>query len=312
MVVFDDALSGFRDKLVYDGVEIAGALEGGKLAVGAGAEIEDLEGVGDLRAAAKVVHDVVNEPLDQLADEVASGQLLLLAEVYQLAVQAIADDAPLVLLDEIHRVDTERHVVGAQLPELGDDGLKDGGDADGFVYAGADVADTDFQRGIAPVGAHIPPNLAAVGDGIGFHQRFEQTGHVGPRGKDAGNAGAREVAEDDAAIGFEASETAHPEGRAGGKGEQVRQEIADDVHGINQEFAVFDANVYMGAKDEEAPSKLLHVLLDTNVALEWGDILGEPGGEGMRAGGGDLEAFPAGQLQQRPAQPHQLGADLRG
>ena len=87
---------------------------------------QDAVGVLHLLAAAQFVHHVVDEPLDQLADQVAGRQFLLLAEVDQLAVQTVADRSPLVLLDQVEWVDAEGHVVAAQLPHLGDDRLEDG------------------------------------------------------------------------------------------------------------------------------------------------------------------------------------------
>ncbi len=72
------------------------------------------------------------------------------------------------------------------------------------------------------------------------------------------------------------------------------QQVADDVHGVDEKLAVFDADVYMGAEDQQALGEFLHVLLHAHVALLWGDLLGQPGGEGVGAGGDDLEAVFGG------------------
>ena len=52
------------------------------------------------------------------------------------------------------------------------------------------------------------------------------------------------------------------------------QQVADDVHGVDEKLAVFDADVYMGAEDQQALGEFLHVLLHAHVALLWGDLLG--------------------------------------
>ena len=87
---------------------------------------------------------------------VARRQLLLLAEVDQLAVEAVAHRPPLVLLDQRRRVDAERHVVAPQLPQLGDDRLEDGRDAHRLVDPRADVADAELQRRVTASSAARP------------------------------------------------------------------------------------------------------------------------------------------------------------
>src|SRR5690606_24578843 len=94
------ALLGFADELVHHVAEVARLRVRRELAVGAGALREDAVGVLHLGAAAELVHDVADEPLDQLDDELARGQLGLPPEVDELAVEAVADGPPLVLLDE--------------------------------------------------------------------------------------------------------------------------------------------------------------------------------------------------------------------
>jgi len=69
-----------------------------ELAVGAGAVPKDLEGVLHFGAAAKIIDDIIDEG-DKLVDEVAGEHFGLPAKVDELAVDAVADGAPLVLLD---------------------------------------------------------------------------------------------------------------------------------------------------------------------------------------------------------------------
>src|SRR5688572_10146044 len=125
-----DPLRGLTDEIVDDGSEVAGLLEHRELTVGARAFIENPKGILHLLPAAEVVENDIDEPFDGLADELPRGQFGGLAEVDELSVETEAHRAPLVLLDHRLRVDTERHVVAPQLPELGDDGLENGSDGD--------------------------------------------------------------------------------------------------------------------------------------------------------------------------------------
>src|SRR4051812_34808183 len=71
------------DHVVHDRLQVAGLFENAHLPVGAVALFQNAEGVFDLLARAQLVEHVAQEPLDQLADEVAGRQLLLLAEVHE-------------------------------------------------------------------------------------------------------------------------------------------------------------------------------------------------------------------------------------
>src|SRR4030095_7629311 len=140
----------------------------------ASAFLEYPGGVLHFLPASQLVEDVPDEPLQQLADELAGGQLLALAEVDQLAVQPVAHRAPLVLLDQGSGIYPEGEVVVAKLPELPDDRLEDRADAHRLRYPGADVADPKFERGIAPARAYVPPDLGGVRDGVRRHHRLDQ------------------------------------------------------------------------------------------------------------------------------------------
>src|SRR6187402_2416260 len=83
-----------------DGLEVTtGLLIDAQLPVGAGAMLENPADVVDLVAAAQLVDDVVDE-LEVFEDEFALGHLALAAEVDELAVDAVAGGAPLVLHDQ--------------------------------------------------------------------------------------------------------------------------------------------------------------------------------------------------------------------
>jgi hypothetical protein len=69
--------------------------------------------------------------------------------------------------------------------------------------------------------------------------------------------------------------------------------------------------VHVRAEDEELLREILEVLLHPDIALQRGDLLSHPIGEGMRAGGSDLEPALRGEIDDRAAQPHQLRAKIR-
>src|SRR5688500_9599501 len=98
--------------MVDDRLDVATALLIPRdLPIGARAFLENLERVLDILPASELVDDVADEPFDQLANQLARRQLTLLPEVDQLAVQPITHRTPLVLVDELRRVNAERDVV---------------------------------------------------------------------------------------------------------------------------------------------------------------------------------------------------------
>jgi hypothetical protein len=108
------------------------------------------------------------------SDQLARRALRLLPEVDQVAVQPVADGAPLVLLDQVRRVDAEGGVVAPHLVELGDDGLHERGDADGLLHPRADVEEAELERGEGVVRAHVPVDLGPVRDAPGADQLVVQ------------------------------------------------------------------------------------------------------------------------------------------
>src|SRR5262245_60564345 len=94
------ALRRLFDQLIHDRLETPGPLVGGELTVRAGPLRENPIRVLDFIPAAELVDDVVHEPGDHLANQLGRRKLPALAEVDQLAVEAITAGPPLVLLDE--------------------------------------------------------------------------------------------------------------------------------------------------------------------------------------------------------------------
>src|SRR6185437_14639055 len=110
-------------QLIDNIFQLACLLERRQLPIGARAVGKNRKGVFDFGARSEVVDHVVDEPANQLTNEIGGRQLLALAEIYELAAQAIADRTPFILLDQRQRIDAEGEVVAAELPEFGDDRL---------------------------------------------------------------------------------------------------------------------------------------------------------------------------------------------
>ncbi len=68
----------------------------------------------------------------------------------------------------------------------------------------------------------------------------------------------------------------------------------------------------MHAKNEVSFGKLLQILSDTHITLEWCDLLLHPRRERMRACSKDLEIFFSSKADDRSPEPYNLFADLRG
>ena len=159
---------------------------------------------------------------------------------------------------------------------------------------------------------HIPPDLRTVRDAVGGDQRFDIVVVVGPGRDEARDPGARKGPEDRAAVRLEPRFASDPEGRAGGEAQQMWQEVARHIAGIDQELMVLDADVHMGPKDEQLLCELLHRFFGSDVPIELGDLLLGPVREGVRAGGGDLEVAPGGEFHHPAAQLDELRLHLRG
>ncbi len=122
------------------------------------------------------------------------------------------------------RIDAEGQVVAAQLPQLRDDRLEDRRDADRFVDARADVADAELERRIRCDAAARPTRSSSHrGCSRVRTSASSSSSYSSTIAHDRRHAGAREVPEDDAAVRLEPRVAAHPERRAGGQREHVRQ-----------------------------------------------------------------------------------------
>jgi hypothetical protein len=91
----------------------------------------------------------------------------------------------------------------------------------------------------------------------------------------------------------------------------VRHEVAGHVHGVDQELPVVDADMHVRPEDEQLLRQVLHVRLHPHVALQRGDLLRGPVGEGVRPGRGHPQVLAGRQPDHHPPQALQLGARLR-
>ena len=75
------------------------------------------------------------------------------------------------------------------------------------------------------------------------------------------------AAEDGGAVGLQPRVASHPERRAGGEREQVRQEVARRVHQVDGRAVIGHGDVHVHAEDEQRSRELLELLDDVLVAL---------------------------------------------
>src|SRR5271154_1714994 len=175
-----------------------------------------------------------------------------------------------------------------------DQGLGERGDGDGFFDFGGDVTHAEFQGAERGMRANVPPDFFAGIDAIQFYEEVDKIFVGAPGFELFGDAGARKAAEDGGAERFEAGVAAHPERRAGGQGQEMREEIADHVHHVDGGLLIGHGDVDVHAKDQEGAGELLEFLDDVLVPFAGRDDLVDPAGEGMSPGGGNVEAGAVG------------------
>src|SRR5262245_13082539 len=212
-------------------------LIGAELPIGACAVLEDPSDVLDLLPAVQLVHDVVHE-IEVFEDEVALGDLALEPEVDEHSVDAVAGGAPLVLHQQRAAVLAPALVPRMQPVELDDGGLREGGEGDRLVHTHRDVADPELESAVKRMRPDVPPGLLGVVDAAGADEQVDEVLVVGPRRERVGDVGPREAIEDLAPVRLQARVHADPERRVRGEREQMRQEIAELIHQVNQGLAI--------------------------------------------------------------------------
>ena len=91
----------------------------------------------------------------------------------------------------------------------------------------------------------------------------------------------------------------------------MRQEIAGHVARVDEEILVLDADVHVGAEDQQTLGQIAHVVARAKVVIVWRDLLRLPVRERMRTGGGDAISLLRGQLHNTLAQHDQFITNLR-
>src|SRR4051812_37656433 len=160
-----DAVARLVDDRLHHGAQIARPAIDLDLLLSARAVADDLADVLDFPAAAKIVDHIVDK-FEQLAGKLAHRHLAPLAEVDQLAVDAPAGGAPLVLFDQRAMIAAEPEIAFAEPIQLDDDRLRERGDGDRRARGGRHVADTELERPESRLRPQIPPDLLAVVDAV--------------------------------------------------------------------------------------------------------------------------------------------------
>ena len=96
-----------------DRFEVASLLVDAKLALGAGAFAQNCVHVLDGAAAAEIVDDVIDE-FEQFGGELAHRDFRFLAEIDELAFDAVTRGTPFIFLDKGAPIQTEAHVASVK------------------------------------------------------------------------------------------------------------------------------------------------------------------------------------------------------
>src|SRR5438477_3926779 len=158
--------------------------------------------VVELLAAAQFVNHVVDKR-EQLEDQIANGNLRLLTEVDQLAVQAPADCSPLVFLNERAPIKTKAHIHPIELGKFRDYRLNERGERNDFVDSRRYVTDAKLQGRECRVRADIPPYLLRFVDAPCLEEKIDVVVELRIGAEVIGNVGSREFLEDLRAIALQ-------------------------------------------------------------------------------------------------------------
>src|ERR1700676_681712 len=108
--------------MFYDRLQVAGLLIDAQLAFRAGAVFENGVNEFDGAAAAEIVDDIIDK-IEEFEGQFAHGDFGLFAEIDQLAFDAVASGAPLVLFNQGTPVEAVALIALVEAMELDDDGL---------------------------------------------------------------------------------------------------------------------------------------------------------------------------------------------
>src|ERR1700730_2896655 len=196
------------------------------MAVGTSAGFQDLVDVVELLAGIEFVHNIVYK-LQVFQHQVARRNFRLLAKINQLAFQPVARGAPLVLHDQGATIESKSLVRRVEFVQLGDCGLDQRRQRNGFVHPHGDVADPELESIEEWMGANVPPDFFGVVDALGLDQQLDEILVFPPAGKIVWNISAREFIKNLAAVRFQPRVNPKQKGEIGGNNQDVGQKIAD-------------------------------------------------------------------------------------
>src|SRR4029077_4443082 len=148
-----------------DGLQVAGLLIDPQLAFRAGTVLENGVNVFDGAAAAEIVHDVIHK-FEELKSELAHGDFSLFAEINQLALNAVASGAPLVLFDQCTAVETIALIALVKPVEFYDDRLCESRDGDCLFDLGGYIKHAELESAKHGVWPDVPPDFFSVVDAV--------------------------------------------------------------------------------------------------------------------------------------------------
>src|SRR3989442_742834 len=301
--------AGFGDQVAHDGLQVAGFMEDAQLAVRARAFVHDRVDILNGAPAAQVVHDVVHE-FEQFGNELAHGHFGFLAKVDEFSIDAVTRRAPLVFFDECAPVKAPTDVALVQAVELHNDRLGERGDRHRLFHFGGDIEHAEFEGAEGGVRAHVPPNLFAVVDAVQLDEKIYKIFVGAPGFELFGHTGARKAAEDRRAKRLEPGISAHPERRAGGERQEMREEVAHAVHHVDGSLLVGHGDVDVHAEDEQGSRELPHLFDDVLITLAGRNNLVNPARKRGGARGGDLEPGAFGSAAKLAARAMHFDAQL--
>src|SRR6185436_14748593 len=133
----------------------------------------------------------------------------------QLAVDAPARGAPLVLFDQGSTIEPETEVARVELVELHDNRLRERAKHHRRLGPCRHVTDAELQRAKTRVRPDVPPDPLRVVDAMQFDEQLDVVLVFAPRTEVIGHTGAREAAEYRRPVRLEAGVPTHPERRTG-------------------------------------------------------------------------------------------------
>jgi hypothetical protein len=160
------------------------------------------------------------------------------------------------------------------------------------------------------VWTHVPPDLFCIINTVQLDEQLDVVLVLAPRTEVIRYAGAREAAKNGRAIRLQAGIPSHPERRAGGKRQEVRQEITGRVHDIDCRLIVGDGDVHVQPEDQKRTRQLLQLLDDTVVANAGRENLILPMREGVGTGCGNGETDAFGAAREFASSAEDFGAKL--